>query len=486
MPKYFDFQKAMQFDENTILSIKSISHKFYISPSDTIFAFRKGDEINLDLNVLSYFRNLSNVKFTLSLALEFTPGDLTILNNVVSIPSIIKNEETKVSGFKFKINENSFQRAIFRIDYEVSGKREFFLIPFDNMPDVTNFENDIMLISLVNDGKIGYNNSNQDHGFGFINKNSLNLSFYSGFIGFGDNKSFSSTSGEGINNSDVSIVNDFSENNNEAEFKVNNLGINFKNKVFLSNDSNYKWAKFDVSIIANTDYSKFGFGIVGDYDLGIKGNSYSKNSTEYFTDAIFTEGALKAETQIAENEDEKLYFGITAISKENDVTIQSAGLSSDESFFITPQSIIKSLSSGNSVQYTPTADIGFVSGVNFSEGIKAGQTKECAFCLALAESKEMLLKYLRNCVLGSVTSVENEIITQQKAIFVNNQFVLNIDDNQDYRVSISDYQGRTIYSNPKIQINELERLNFYLENGLYFLSLYNSSNNYNFKIFTIN
>lgn len=485
MPKYFDFQKAMQFDANSILSLRQSNFKFYLNENDSIFVFKKGDEVKLSFDITNYFAALTDVKFTLSIAKEFVPGNIEIINNEANITSINKNETKRVQGFSLRIKENSFQRIILRVDYESKGKKEGFLIPFDNMPDITNFENDFLLISLAQDGKIGYNNTNQDHGFGFVDKKNGNLSFYAGFIGFADTKSFSSTSGDGFNDSDVSLENDFSSSNNEAEYSVNTLPISYQNKVSLSNDSNYRWARFDVRIKSENGYGDFGFGIVGDYDLGIYGNAFINNKTEYFQDGVFSEGAIKAETQIAINEEENIYFGITSISKENNATIQSAGLSSDEAFYITPSSIISSLSSGNSKQYKSTSDIGFVSGVRFLDGLIENQEKNCSFCLALARNKNDLQNYLRNCVLGKTTSVENRDINEKLAYFNGNILKFNFEDNGLFNFQITDLQGRVLMNKEMISLDKLEQIKFSLENGVYFLSLHNSIENYNFKILYI-
>ena len=485
MPKYFDFQQAMQFDENSILSLRQSNYKFYLNENDSIFVFKKGDEVSLNFDITNYFADLTDIKFTLSIAKEFVPGNIGIINSELNITSLKKNETKNIKGFSLKIKENSFQRIILRVDYESKGKKENFLIPFDNMPDITNFENDFVLVSLANDGKIGYNNSSQDHGFGFVDKKNGNLSFYAGFIGFAETKSFSSTSGDGFNDSDISLENNFTTANNQAEYSVNTLPVTYKNKVSLSNDSNYRWAKFDVSILSKNSYSDFGFGIVGDYDVGIYGNAYINNKTEYFQDGVFSDATLKAETQIAYNEEESIFFGISSISKENDASIQSAGLSSDEAFYITPSSIISSLSSGNSKQYKSTSDIGFVSGVRFSNGLNANQEKNCSFCLALARSKNDLQKYLGNCVLGRTTSVERKDDNEKLAFFNGNNLTFNFNDNSLYDIQITDLQGRVLMIKESISLNKLEQIKFNLKNGVYFLSLHNSIMNYNFKILYI-
>lgn len=482
MPKYFDFQKMMQFEANTILAIKKENHRFYKENGDSIYNFTKGDEINLSFDVINYFNNLSNVKFTLSIGKEFVPGYVEILNNEVTVPNISKNEKLNVNGFKLKLLEESYQRVIFRVDYQVNGKKEFFLIPFDNMPSMTHFENDIIKLSLSNDGKIGFDSELQEHGYGFNDKKSGNPILYSGFIGYADNVTFSGTSGDGPNSSDINVETNFSNVKNVAKYNINNIPVTYENKVILSNDSNYRWAKFEIKIESNSNYDDFAFGIVGDYDIGIYGNAYQNNNTEYFENGNYSDGNIKSKTQIAYNSDEGLYFGISAISNDNEAEIQSAGLTSDESYSILPANIKSTLSSGESIQLDFKTDIGFVSGVRFIEGIKNGESKECAFCLSMASSKEELEKYLRNCVLGITTSVEVKNQDDKDIYFSNDRFTFINFENSLFNAKLIDIQGKVIFNYENIELSELENVNFDLKSGVYFLNLYNKYENYNFKL----
>lgn len=486
MPKYFDYLEAVQFDESKILALKKEDFKFYFNENDSILNFKKGDEFNLKVKVLNLFNNLNNVKFTLSIAKEFVPGYLEITEDEVTVESIVKDEPIEVKGFKLKLNEDSYQRIVLKLEYQVSGKREFFLIPFDNSPGITNFENDITLLSLSNDGKIGFNNDEQEQGFGFNDKVNGNPILYSGFIGFADETTFSATSGDGQNNSDFTLIENFSNSYNEALYEVNNLPIQFSNKVILNNDEDYRWTKFEVELSSESEIDDFAFGIVGDYDLGIYGNSYLNNRTQYFANGIFNESNIKAETQIAFNEDEKLYFGITSFSKEEDAVIQSAGLTSDESYYISPSSIKSALSSGNELQVPVTSDIGFVSGVRFINGINSSESKKCSFCLSMASNLSDLETYLRNCVLGKTTNVENELDFKETA-FIHNGFInFNFNSNELFNVVLVDLHGKIIYSENNINIKDIENKNLQLNNGVYFLNLYNNSNNFNFKILNFN
>src|SRR5690606_22686238 len=107
-----------------------------------------------------------------------------IINDSTFVETISEDEEITLDNFKLKINENSFTRVVLRLDYENNGKRDFILIPFDNQPSMTHFENDNLIISLANDGKIGFIDSDESEGYGYIDKKLGNPILYSGFIGF--------------------------------------------------------------------------------------------------------------------------------------------------------------------------------------------------------------------------------------------------------------------------------------------------------------
>ncbi len=485
IPKYFNLYDAINTNLNNFFSLTKTNHRYYINENDSIFRFRKGDEVYLDITLKNYFSKFTGkVDFTLSIAKEFDEGYVSILNTELSKNDFENNEEYTLSGFKFKINENLYSRVVFRVDYTYQGKRDFILVPFDNQPSMTHFENDEVLISLSNDGKIGYSNIYKSEGYGFLDKVLGNVIETAGFIGMYDgDKTFSGYSGFSSNSTDLREIKSFSKDNNEAEYSVNSSDITFTNKVSLNQNSDYPWVKFDININADSDKSSFAFGISGDVDLGVVGNGYSNNETEYFEDADFSDGELVSATQIAFYEEEEIYFGITAFSKEVDAVPQAAGLISDSAYSIIPHVIINALSRGTQRQVAATTDIGFASGINFTNGLK-GSSKECSFCLAMAKSKDELKENLKNCVLGTKTSVfsDNDVKSiryeQSKVIFS------EIEDSK-YSLLIMDLEGKVVLSSEEILIKNNSEIKIDLKNGLYFLSLYNNSKNYNFKFIVV-
>ena len=126
-----------------------------------------------------------------------------------------------------------------------------------------------------------------------------------------------------------------------------------------------------------------------------------------------------------------------------------------------------------------------MSGVRFLDGLIENQEKNCSFCLAIARNKNDLQNYLRNCVLGKTTSVENRDINEKLAYFNGNILKFNFEDNGLFNFQITDLQGRVLMNKEMISLDKLEQIKFSLENGVYFLSLHNSIENYNFKILYI-
>lgn len=485
IPKYFNLLDAVNTNLDVFFSLTKVKHKYYISENDSIFTFRKGDEINLEVTLKNYFNDFNGkIDFTLSIAKEFDEGYVSIINDNVSVDNFQSEEEKTISGFKIKLNENLFDRILFRLDYTYQGKRDYVLIPFDNQPSMTHFENDEVLISISNDGKLGYNNASKTEGYGFLDKVMGNVIERAGFIGLYDNdKTFSGYSGSGNNFSDIREVIAYTKNNNLAEYLINSTDIKYTNEVSLNQDSDFPWVRFDVKLMADSDKSKLAFGIAGDYDIGVSGNGYSNNETEYFADADFSNGEIVCATQIAFHENEEIYFGISAFSKEIDAVPQAAGLVSDDVYSIPPFVIVNALSKGTIMQVPATTDIGFASGISFTDGLK-GSSKECSFCLAMAESKEELKENLRDCVLGTKTSV-NRKSKVKSLIFNNSSLVFNDIEEANYNLIISNIEGKIIHKLESILIKNGSEIKIDLKNGLYFLSLYNNSKNYYFKFIVL-
>jgi len=236
--------------------------------------------------------------------------------------------------------------------------------------------------------------------------------------------------------------------------------------------------------LADSDKSKLAFGIAGDYDIGVSGNGYSNNETEYFADADFSNGEIVCATQIAFNEEEEIYFGISAFSNEIDSVPQAAGLVSDDVFSIPPPIIVNALTKGKATQVPATTDIGFASGINFTNGLK-GSSKECSFCLAMAESKEELKENLRDCVLGTKTNVIGK--NKAKSLsFKNNNLIFNDLEEGSYNLVVTNIEGKIAYELNNISIKNGSELKIDIKNGFYFLSLYNNSKNYYFKFIVLN
>lgn len=484
IPRAFNLLDALSMDIDNIFALTRMDYSFNLQGNDSIKYYKKDDEIELKIKVKNFFKDLNNVEFELSIAKEFFPNYLEVIEDKVTISSIDKNEEVEISGFKLKINEVNFSRVILRVEYSSSSNRDYFLIPFDNFPSITNFENDEVLISISNDGKIGYNNSSKEQGYGLLFKDLLNTIEYSGFIGFENENTFSGVSGEGINFSDIIESSHYLSNINEAEYELNNSDVKFKNKVILNSNTSYPWVRFDMNFLSESQKSKFAFGIVGDYDIGVSSSGYLNNKTRYFEQADFSNELLKVATQIAYNEEEELYIGISAFSEEEDAMPQAAGLTQSQAFFPNPSVINSSLSSGNSMQISATTDIGFASGVNFSGGLGI-QGKKCSFCYSMGRSEQELKNNLEKCVLGERLSIES-ITKDEIAIYENGNISFKNIYPSNYLVYITDIHGKILIKYDTYFIDENTSINFNFKSGLYFLSLHNNNVKYNFKLIVIN
>lgn len=484
IPRAFNLLDAVNIDVDNILALTRMGYSFSLGSNDTIKHFRKGDEIDLKINVKNYFKSANNIKFKLSIAKDFFPNYLEILNDEVNIEQIDENQELDITGFRLKLNEVNFTRVILRVDYTSNSKSDFFLVPFDNLPTMTHFENNEVLISLCEDGKIGFNNTSKEEGYGFLYKNLKNTLEYSGFIGLINNQTFSAVSGGGFNFSDILETTHFLDNNNGAEYEINQTDVMFSNKVSMNSNPNYPWIRFDMRFWSSSTKNQFAIGIIGDYDIEIGANGYLNNRTKYFEEANFSNDNIKCATQIAYNEDIEIYIGISAFSEEEDATPQAAGLSQQQSFFPTSQVINNALTSGISMQISATTDIGFSSGVNFSGGLNPSG-KRCSFCYGMGRSQEELRKNLEMCVLGeqkSIISKSNnaEVRYENGAVHFTNI------NKAYYDLIITDLQGKIIFQSANKLIENNTSINFNFKSGLYFLSLHNNNEKYNFKLIVIN
>lgn len=469
-----------------------------------------GDEITLDLDAFNYLGSGENLKFTLSIAQDYSTQAIEIIDDIIELSSLSENTAFVLSSFKFKIAKRFNQPIVLRIDIEDDHNYRDFL-KFEVIPtkSIMDFDNGTISFSMSDLGEFGYNvvSSSVILGSGFQYK-SYGNQLYTGsgiivtenlekavshiYYDYATVKPF----GVGDNPNELVIADSFAVTSQK-------IGIEITKDVYFSS-ANENSAKIDLKIknTSNKSFNNLSVGYILDWDVG---SDPTRNTTDLFPEATAIPVGKNPEdefeqygasiAQIAESFDENYpVFGALINSENGNDIPQAAGLTWDFISNIDEQDMITILNSGQNIQYgTELDDISMVLGMRFSDELAPGALHECSICIAGAESREELAEMLKECMYN-YTSVNEKIENTQLLVYPNPAYnTINIKQRGIKRgtakFEISDIKGKVLYTVNEFKVidgdleNTLEISN--LNTGIYILKVYNNNEVFSTKFVKI-
>jgi subtilisin family serine protease len=353
-----------------------------------------GEIFKLKINAFNYLGAGENISFKLK-AIGSGKDSISVISAQTAKQNISANSAFVIPEFELKLKGQIEELTMLRVEiYKADTLYDFFIIPFDNSNDLTDFKTEHIAFSVSDYGKFGFSsNSRVRSGLGFAPEKLGNQLYPNGGLAFAANLSdgYSSYLSSAPNHSDFTPVKRFcSPDSNIAILSLTDKKLYdprlkikywtpFKDKSII---------RADISISNESDKElKFpACGLFFDWDLGV---ARTTNQTAFFPEAIpETANIMTSGAQIAWNESEKIYVGAISFTDEKSATAVACGYPSAS--VSDASSTLQYLTSGSSLQHNTPSDIGFVIGMQFKEAIKKSQSKAFSIIVAYATSKEDL------------------------------------------------------------------------------------------------
>ncbi|MBM2814875.1 MAG: type sorting protein [Ignavibacteria bacterium] len=459
IPGRVNMKKAATINPFSIPAIKYKSMQTFTTnllPNDR---FVLGDTGKIRFNVKNYLGSANNLKFKISVV-EDAYNSARLIDSIFEKSKVNQNEEFSIGDFRFTITYNNERKMFFRVEIEGENNyRDFFLVPFvPTSPGIT-FSNQLIKFSVGDRGTIGYYGpQDKKQGVGFVLKGFPNNIYNAGLMACENNINVvSSIFGDGIDNSDFSIIKPYSQPNPTISIvsdsnAIKPIGLEIRQEFYIP-AGYYDFAKVFVYIknISGKTLTDVCAGYYFDLDIYEADSNIVQLTPEIIP--VQLKGKNSA-AEVIEYGHDYYAFAAAVTSHEPGAIAQAAGLSYATTEFFSTEDQIKSLTSGTTWQFSDTSDVSFVVGMHFPGQLDTGSTKsfEMTFGAApkVSELTEKIGKPLDTLFL---VNVDNSIVplTLEMMIYPQpsaNSFNLEIINNRDEAAEfyLSDLMGIKIFS----------------------------------------
>ncbi len=182
IPQRVNFLKSVTTDPFSIPAIRPIDYYFEVEHRPEKKRFSIDDTILFKILYQNYLGDARNIEFTLS-----TAGDS--LNSIVILDTFLIHNEAKsgeefyAGDFRFTIEKFNPETPFFRVDIKADNYKDYFLIPYTPYQNYTVFENDKILLSCSDNGRIAYSDPPfNNRGKGMKLKGTNSLLYEGGFL----------------------------------------------------------------------------------------------------------------------------------------------------------------------------------------------------------------------------------------------------------------------------------------------------------------
>ena len=461
IPGRVNMYKAINCSPYSFPGIRPKGYDLYTESGVKTKRFNPGDKVTMKINAMNHLGAADNLTFKISVLRDYA-NTVTLIDSVVSGVSVDQSTPFIIEDFSFIMNTWNEERILFRVDiYGDNSYRDFFLLSYQSGTKITNFENDAIIFSVSDRGKLGFGGINDDRqGLGFVLKGYENAIYRAGIIiTESDDKSVSSLFGTGPENNDFAIEKQFIEPdmnigiiNDSKAYTQSQIGVRIRQE-FIVPDGNWSVAKVKMTVenISGGDLENLAYGYFFDWDLGVDSDY---NRVRLFSEATEDIDGAVAAAELAwdPNIDSVPYYAVAAISEEEGAIAQAAGTNYTYTYNFSVADRIETLSSGTSKQLESVDDISMLVGMNFPGTFANGDTKKCDICFGAALTEADLERQIEACLKDDFTGVvvssfpggmKMDIGPQPADEYLNIGF--NIPKVSDISIRISDLNGTIVY-----------------------------------------
>ncbi len=479
--------KAMTIDPMSIPGIKPIKLNFLNQSLVKLDRLTTNEEAFLEIDAFNYLGSASNLKFTVSMADDFSQS-IQIIDSIVTVDNVSSNSSYKLSRFRLKLLQDETSRVIFRVD--ITGDNDyhdFFMIPFIPSKEITTFSNDILTFSVGDRGHIGFVGSGEtQQGVGILYNDIGSLIYRGGLIATANNNQVvSAIFSQMFDNCDFKSEKTFTEpdkftgifNDNGAS-QFEKIGLSVKQTFLLASKNNIAKSTVIIKNISGKILTDVALGYYCDWD--IPPNS-DKNTVGIFPEAIpesFKAVAAAAEIAQYSGTETAPVCGCVAINNDDNLRAQAAGMDYATTKSFSKDNQIASLSSGSNIQYNKFGDINMVVGMRFPGNTAPNAELTFNFFFGCADSKTELASAFQNALLNlgvDKPAVNNSINIEVYPNPTKDYLSLKLSniDPVGVELSVLDVLGNIVLDNSSIvSSGNISNINIAsLSPGLYFIKL---------------
>ncbi len=410
LPGRINIEKASISDPFALPSIRPLQPNYSDAQGNTDIRLRDYTGIiNFDIDAYNYLGAAD--KLTFKLSVDGDNAGIKIEKSTVVLQNIASNHELEINGFEFRIVAPLPTISYFRVDISsTDGFKDFFIIPFTDINDITTFENDSVIFSVSDYGLFG-TSANRDFpaGQGFSVKGVDDLLYKGGLVSLINSYDLSTSlfnDGE-ICSDYLPIKKLISPDSNVSEVSVifdYKPRYNIISKFTLI--GNKPLLRIDVDFINKTAYTLGlpSIAYIFDWDMGALPTN---NKAEYFSEAI-PENAnpylQNISAEIVYSVDENVYIGGLVFTANPSARAQTAGFT--ENLF-SASSMSDIMISGKEYQTSTTGDMAMAIGMLY-ESVLAGEQEKFYILIGYSNNRDSLAKMLKD-EYGNILSVNDNV-----------------------------------------------------------------------------
>lgn len=463
----------------------------YLSLNKSEARFSANDTFKISLNLKNLLGFGQNIKISLKKVQDIN-NNIELLDSTYFIDFVESNGNIILDNFQFKINNPTLDLMFFALEFE--GENNYYdrlLIPIIPGSDYATFSNNVLKLSVSDNGRIGFSDSPYNQrGEGFVLKDYCNTLFEGSFF---------ATESQGrvvsqARNQKGRKENDFQNGKPflepDSKFAIfwdglasesDKIGLMIRNYVALAlNDTPCVRFEFKLTNISGSSIEGLSAGYFFDWDLGADADS---NVIRPFPESLPEErkGKNSSSALIYRNGNYPL-IALAVSSEENSALAQMISLKNDELFYdgiISDDQKRLFLNSGIDLFKETIGEISMVAGMKFPWAIQADSSVTFSILICSAENLNQLTnlmkKFSETIITGNIKeNVESDNLEINYSNISDNIIINNINYLKIESLIIFDILGKLQYQKELLNFqdsNQVEIKTDNLPSGIYFIAI---------------
>lgn len=415
VPGRVNLLKAVTLNPFDQPGLSLISYALTNASGETLNRFSLGDEINITATLKNYLAASPGVVYKLSV-LEDAAGSVQVLSGEQTSTAIASGATVELSGLKIKKVKENPGTVFLRVD--IAGDNDYssyFVIPFRPTLNFAVFSNDSLEVGMTDFGQVGF-----ERRYEYIEDRGFHLRSFGNFLyegGLmacaGGNRVVSATRSHLWDSfeettavdADFSAVKTFTDpNRNTSILHDENaalpVGLEIQQSVRVPSPQSRILA-VDVSVknVSGSVLQDVAAGYFFDWDIGRLGED---NTMDVVFDGVLNSGQQMA-WGVASRPGNYAVVGCGVYTSEPGAIRQfaefdnynnSAGNPFTTGLGFAQSDKIRSLTSGTTLRYDGSGDVGCVTGMLFPGALQPGETRSFTLLLGAAWTAEQLQQSL--------------------------------------------------------------------------------------------